>query len=107
MALPMAELAEVATPVGVEVAGTTGIEVAGTTGIEVAGTAGVEVKPICVAPGRPTTGVDEARLDEGVEEDLSVEDDDLRVVLEEVRTVLLGLTPMPPAALLLVFPASG
>lgn len=91
MALPMTELAEVATPAGVEVAGT----------------AGAEDKPTCVAPGRPTTGVDEARLGEGVEGDLSVEDDDLRVVLEEVPTVLLGLTPMPPAALLVVFPASG
>lgn len=83
-------------------------------GVGAPGTAEVEDWPICVAPGRPTTGVDEARLDEGVEDDLSAVEDDLSVVeddltgvLEEIRAVLLGSTPMPPAALLVVFPASG
>lgn len=77
--VPMTELAEVATPAGVEVR-------------VLPGTTGVEDSPPPIGPsvalGKPTTGVDEA-------------------LLEEVRIVLVGRTLMPPAALLVVLPASG
>lgn len=99
MALPMTELTEVAVPTGVEVPVLPGM--AGDDD---------ESPPIgpSVAPGRPTTGVEVGRLTTGVDDDLSEEDDgDLRVVLEEVLAVLVGRTPIPPAALLVVFPASG
>lgn len=96
-ALPMMELAELAAPAGVEAPGTAGVE---------------DWPPeigLSVAPGRLTAGVDTGRLTMGVDEAWLNEgaEDDVRVELEELCAVLLGWTPMPPAALLVVLPASG
>jgi hypothetical protein len=88
-------------------------ELAAPAGVEAPGAAGVEDWPpaigLSVAPGRLTAGVDTGKLTMGVDEAWLNEgaEDDVRVELEEVCAVLLGPTPTPPAALLVVLPASG